>query len=122
MKARIIKDQSFLSNLYSIIHKAPQLHGMMKYRCEACGKEWLMGLEFGVEDFGKNGRLHQPCPFIIPCECGGRALDISGCMSFIEPLQAPSGMKYFAYDKSGKDDACGKMSIYIPKEEKRDIK
>lgn len=115
MKARIIKNQPVsTSGLYSITHKAPQVHGAMKYQCQKCGKQWWMSLEVGVEDFGKNGRTHQPCPFCIPCECGGIANDISGCVSApaIETLK--SGVKYFAYDKSGKEDACGKMAIYIP--------
>ena len=114
MKARVIKDQPIsTSSLYRITHKAPLIHGAMKYKCEKCGKEWWMSLEVGVEDHGKNGRPHQPCPFCIPCECGGIANDISGYISApaIETLN--SGVKYFAYDKSGKEDACGKMAIYI---------
>jgi hypothetical protein len=75
-----------------------------------------MNLEIGVEDFGKNGRTHQPCPFIIPCECGGLASDISGCIPFPEIRELFSGQTYFAYDNSGKDDACGKPTIFIEKE------
>jgi len=117
MKARPIKNQpNSISGLYSITHKPPTVHGFMKYKCRSCGKEWLMNLEIGVEDFGENGRPHQPCPFIIPCDCGGLAQDISGCVPY--PKHRPlifSGQKYFAYDKSGKDNACGKMAIYIEK-------
>lgn len=117
MKSRIIKNQPIVENaLYTITHKSPIVHGFMKYKCRSCGKEWLMNLEIGVEDFGKNSKPHQPCPFIIPCECGGFAQDISGYVPY--PKHRPlvfSGQKYFSYDNSGKDDACGKMSIYIEK-------
>lgn len=115
MKARIIKNQP-ISSIYRIIHKSTQVHGFMKYKCRNCGKEWIMSLEIGVEDFGKNGRPHQPCPFIIPCECGGFAQDISGCLPYPEIRELFSGQKYFAYDNSGKEDACGKMAIFIEKE------
>lgn len=117
MNARIIKDQpNYENRLYNITHKSPTVHGFMVYKCRCCGKKWNMNLEIGVEDFGKKGVPHQPCPFIIPCECGGLAQDISGYVPY--PKHRPlvfSGQKFFAYDKSGKDDACGKMAVYIEK-------
>ena len=65
-------------NLYRKTTIAPIVHGSMQYHCNNCGKSWRMYLEIGVEDDGKNGRPHQPCPFCIPCECRGNAIDISG--------------------------------------------
>ncbi|MGN0444220.1 MAG: hypothetical protein ACI4F5_06370 [Acutalibacteraceae bacterium] len=115
MKAKIIKNQH-LNTIYSITHKPPLVHGFMKYKCRSCGKTWTMNLEIGVEDFGKNGRPHQPCPFVIPCDCGGTANDISGCVPYPEIRELFSGQRYFAYDKSGKDNACGEMAIFIEKE------
>lgn len=97
---------------YRPITKAPQIHGGMKYRCEDCGKEWFMGLEIGVEDRGEHGRPHQPCPFCIPCECGGMAMDISGYLPLPDIRPAFPGLKFFAYDDSGDPMACGKMSVY----------
>ena len=90
------------------------VHGGMKYRCQSCGKEWFMCLEIGVEDWGKNGRKHQPCPFFIMCECGELACDISGIISFGEEPLRPllPGMRYFAYDSSGRENACGKPADY----------
>ena len=114
MKSIIIENQ-FLNTIYSIIHKPPRVHGFMKYKCKNCGKKWIMNLEIGVEDFGKNGRPHEPCPFFIPCDCGGIAIDISGYVPYPEIRELFSGQRYFAYDKSGKDGACGKMAIFIEK-------
>lgn len=113
MKARIKREQM----LYKVKNEPALVHGCMKYRCTKCGKKWVMNLEIGVEDQGNNGRMHQPCPFVIPCECGGFANDISGYLPF--PFVRPilPGMKYFAYDNSGKDMACGRPSIYIEKSE-----
>lgn len=115
MKARIIKNQPLsINDLYMVTHKTPLVHGFMRYKCRSCGKEWLMNLEIGVEDFGKNGKPHQPCPFIIPCDCGGSAQDISGYVPYPEHRELVfSGQKYFAYDTSGKENACGKMAIYL---------
>lgn len=90
------------------------VHGGMKYRCESCGKSWFMNLEVGVEDFGKHGRPHQPAPFMIPCDCGGFAQDISGYIPLPDVRPLLSGMQYFAYDKSGKENACGQPCIYQP--------
>ena len=89
------------------------VHGGMKYRCQNCGKEWYMFLEIGVEDFGKNGRNQQPCPFFIMCDCGELACDISGIISFGEGQLRPllPGMRYFAYDNSGRENACGKPMV-----------
>ena len=101
---------------YRVVHKAPLVHGGMKYKCEKCGAEWFMNLEIGVEDNGKNGRPHQPCPFVIGCDCGGYARDISGYLPLPTVRPLLSGMKYFAYDKSGDECACGIKSIYLAKE------
>lgn len=109
MKARIKREQLF----YRGEHNPVLVHGGMKYRCKKCGKEWFMNLEIGVEDNGDNGRTHQPCPFVIPCECGGWANDISGYLPLPSVRLILPGMKYFAYDNSGKDMACGRPSIYI---------
>ena len=98
---------------YQVVVKPTKIHGAMKYRCQHCENEWFMCLEIGVEDFGKNGREHQPCPFVIPCECGGFAQDISGYIPLPNIEDARYGIKFFAYDDSGKPDACGKMSIYL---------
>lgn len=92
------------------------VHGAMKYRCEKCGKEWWMLLEVGVEDHGKHGRPHQPCPFMILCDCGGFAQDISSYVPLPEVRELRPRMRYFAYDNSGKEDACGHPSIYKPAE------
>lgn len=96
-----------------LITSIPIIHGGMKYRCSKCGSSWFMNLEIGVEDRGRNGRPHQPCPFIISCECGGTAHDVSGYIPHksrpIEP-----GMRYFAYDNSGNEMACGIPSVYSP--------
>lgn len=105
---------------YRIVHEAPLVHGGMKYKCQSCGKEWFMNLEIGVEDFGENGRPHQPCPFCIMCECGGFAHDISGLLPLPDVRPLFPGMKYFAYDSSGKEYACGIKSIY--KEGESDVK
>lgn len=98
--------------LYINTYKTTKLHGGMKFKCDKCGKSWWMFLEIGVEDRGRNGKAHQPCPSTIPCECGGTALDVSGYLPLDEIKTAEPGMKLFAYDKSGKRDACGKMAIY----------
>ena len=87
------------------------VHGGMKYKCFACGRESFICLEVGVEDFGKNGRPHQASPFIISCECGGRMQDISGYLPLPGVRPIFPGMKYFAYDNSGKENACGILSV-----------
>lgn len=85
------------------------VHGGIKYRCQKCGKSRFVLLEIGVEDHGKNGRPHQPCPFITKCpECGGKAMDVSGYLPFPSVRPLLQGMAYFAYDDSGKESACGK--------------
>ena len=116
MKARIKREQL----LYKAANEAPLVHGGMKYRCKKCEKAWFMNLEIGVEDQGNNGRPHQPCPFVIPCECGGWACDISGYLPLPSVRPILPGMKYFAYDNSGKDRACGIPSIYIAESEGAD--
>lgn len=102
MKAHMSKEKPIL------------VHGGMKYRCESCGKAWFMSLEIGVEDFGKHGRPHQPAPFIIQCDCGGRARDISGYLPLPTVRPLFSGLRYFAYDSSGREDACGQPRISQP--------
>lgn len=83
------------------------VHGGMKYNCESCGNEWFMSLEIGVEDLGRNGRPHQASPFTILCDCGGRARDISGYVPLPDLRPLLPGMRYFAYDKSDRENACG---------------
>lgn len=91
---------------------APTVHGYMEYYCKECGCSRLMFLEIGVEDHGENGRPHQPCPFCIPCACGGFAQDVSGYKPFAANAKLSRGMSYFAYDDSGKESACGKATVY----------
>lgn len=102
MKAHIIKE-SQLNQVW--------VHGGMKYKCESCGKSWFMALEIGVED-GNHGRKRQPCPFMIKCTCGGWAHDISGYVLLPSVRPLPPGMRYFAYDGSGKENACGQPRVY----------
>ena len=85
------------------------IHGSMVYYCPDCGSKKLVRLEIGVEDHGKNGRSHQPCPFGTACSCGGFLRDISGYIPASSILELPlgCGMPYFAYDDSGKKGACG---------------
>lgn len=79
------------------------VHGSMIYKCESCGRKWRMYLEKGIEEFGED---HKPSPFVIRCECGGMARDISGKIGFegggYYPL--PSSESYFA---NKKDQDCG---------------
>ena len=71
-----------------------------------------MFLETGVEDRGRYGRMSQSCPHAIPCECGGTAQDVSGYIPIGKTTRAAPGMKLFAYNRSGKPNACGEMAIY----------
>lgn len=87
------------------------VHGGMKYQCESCGKSWFMALEIGVEE-GNHGRERQPSPFMIRCDCGGLAHDVSGYIPLPNVRPLLPGMRYFAYDNSGRDDACGQPSAY----------
>ena len=109
-KKKIREFQAKVEEMYDI--NAPLVHGGMKYMCETCGESWFMCLEIGVEDFGENGRPHQPCPFCIQCDCGGIAMDISGYLPFPKKVRLKRGMRYFAYDDSGNEDACGKATVY----------
>ena len=90
------------------------LHGSMNYRCENCGEEWTMWLEMGVEDQGIYGRVSQPCPFTILCDCGGLAQHIEWHQDVNLPVlkQAEAGMRYFAYDNTGRARACGIPCIF----------
>ena len=108
-----LQEQPIVS--YRITGKEPLVHGYMKYLCEKCGLEWLMPLEIGVEDHGKNGVPHQPCPFVMSCTCGGVARDVSGYIPLRDVVPLPPQLRYFAYDYSGKDMACGIASVYIPR-------
>ena len=104
---------------FRLTGRQPMVHGYMKYICEKCHKELTMWLELGVEDQGKNGRPHQPCPFVIVCDCGGFAQDVSGYIPL--PYERPllPNMTFFAYDDSDPENpqACGIKSIYAPKRE-----
>ena len=84
------------------------VHGGMKYKCEACGKEWWMMLEKGLEEPGPD---HKPVPFIIMCpRCGGPAHDISGLVKLPKEEILPYGVSYFSNSK--KSD-CGKPVYYV---------
>lgn len=89
------------------------IHGSMLYRCKDCGSKVIMYLETGVEDHGSHGRPHQPCPFAIICpHCGGfHMYDVSGYQPLKEIISIdslPDGSRYFAYDNSGDEMACGR--------------
>ncbi len=91
----------------------PMVHGAMVYCCNKCKAVWYMWLEIGVEDHGGNGRPHQPCPFVICCDCGGNAQDVSGYVPCREVFQLDvDGARYFAYDHSGSERACGRPRVY----------
>lgn len=85
------------------------MHGGLRYKCSKCGEGWTMWLENGVEDHGKYGRPHQPCPIVIKCDCNGMAqhVDWHADITLSNPVPIKDGMRYFAYDSSGKEDACG---------------
>lgn len=88
------------------------LHGAMHYQCKDCGLRWRMWLEVGVE--GKDKK--QPCPFSIPCECGGVAQHVDWQKDHFlsAPRPAYPGMNYFALDRGGKKEmACGKPMVYV---------
>lgn len=98
--------------------KPIMIHGFMGYRCKDCGKTWKMYLETGVEDHGKNGRPHQPCPFGMVCiKCGGfYAYDVTGYIPLpvLRPLDSfESGTRFFAYDNSGDEMACGRPRMLM---------
>jgi len=92
--------------------KAVMVHGGMKYKCQECEKSWFMCLEVGVADQGRNGKPSQPCPFMTRCDCGGLAHDISGYIPLPSLRPLMPGMRYFAYDDSGDERACGKPMRY----------
>lgn len=90
------------------------VHGMMKYHCKSCGKSWYMYLEKGLEEGGKNNK---PVPFIIKCECGGLAQDVSGIIKFpwshkIKYIDLPEGASYF---KNCKKDYRGTPILKLKK-------
>lgn len=118
-KLDLRKGENKMKQIYNEVDKPVMVHGGMWYECEnkKCKKRVFLALELGVEDFGRNGKPHQPCPFMIPCECGDFKRDVSGYMPCIEIGMLAYGMRYFAYDNSGSDQACGQLSIYKKKEE-----
>ena len=97
------------------------VHGGMHYRCESCSEEWIMWLEIGVEDRGRHGRTHQPCPFVIRCDCGGEAVHVDWNRDIQLPGPRPigEGMRYFSYDHSGDPMACGHATVYHEAGERR---
>ena len=108
-----------------IVHpkEPPLIYGFMNYHCERCNETFTMNLEVGVEDWGKHGRQHQPCPFVIRHDkCGWlSAHDCSGVIEYSTgPFKAKPGTRYFAYDNSAKKDACGEPSIYGYKAEEEE--
>jgi len=100
------------------LKEPPLLWGFMMYKCEKCGHIFRMGLEIGVEDYGKHGRPHQPSPFTIVHDCGGLARDLFMRVEqeYYQPIPAKPRTRYFAYDHSGEKDACGQACIYMGKE------
>lgn len=66
---------------------------------------------------GEIARKFQPAPFIIKCDCGGLAQDISGYPPFPAVRPLLPGLRYFAYDGSKRDDACGQPHTYQPEKE-----
>lgn len=105
---------------YRVTGVQPEVHSYMRYRCEKCKRAWSMFLETGVEDCGQYGREPQPSPFVIMCECGGFAQDVSGTIHLPKLVNLPPNLPFFAYDDSGKEMACGIKSVYIPKMEDND--
>lgn len=92
------------------------VHGAFNYQCEHCRKIFRMWLEDGVEGTNKK----QPCPFVILCPyCGGMANHINwGSDIKLDELQPLwKGARFFAFDNSKNECACGKPSLYIGKEE-----
>lgn len=101
------------------LKEPPLVYGFIMYECEKCGKKFRMALECGVEDHGEHGRPHQPCPFVILHDCGGYAKDCTFRVErFRNPSPASPNTRYFAYDRSGRDRACGIPAIYLKQEKK----
>lgn len=100
------------------LKEPPIIYGFMMYECEKCGTKFRMAMEIGVEDHGEHGRPHQPCPSVILHDCGGYAKD---CTLHIERFQnsfpALPKTRFFAYDHSGRKDACGIPAIYLKGEQ-----
>lgn len=95
------------------LKEPPMVWGYMMYGCDKCGEEWPMFLEIGVEDQGKHGRPHQPCPFCISHSCGNYARDMTGRVTaFDAPKPLPAGQCYFQYDRKMKKDSCGNPRIF----------
>lgn len=104
MGKRIKRDEEKLREEEILKSGEILVHGVMQYKCESCGYEWLMFLEKGIEEFGEN---HKPSPFIIKCRCGGMARDVSGIVKLASEngyILLPEGMSYFA---NRKDSECG---------------
>jgi hypothetical protein len=102
------------------LKEPPIIYGFMMYQCEKCGEKFRMAMEIGVEDHGDHGRPHQPCPFVIAHSCGGLARDITMRVErFRQPMPAAPLTRYFAYDHSGRKDACGNPRIYMGKERQK---
>ena len=83
------------------LKEPPIIYGFMMYECEKCGTKFRMAMEIGVEDHGEHGRPHQPCPFVIHIE------------RFRNSFPALPKTRFFAYDHSGRKDACGIPAIYM---------
>lgn len=95
------------------LKEPPIIYGFMMYECEKCGERFRMDMEIGVEDHGDHGRPHQPCPFVITHDCGGFAHDCTMMVQrYRHTIPAPPNTRYFAYDRSGRDHACGISAIY----------
>ncbi len=74
-------------------------HGYFVYSCDACGAEFKMWLQQGVEGPEKK----QPAPFFIRCpHCGGSSRHFDWTKArFFQPFQVPllPGTNYFALDE-----------------------
>lgn len=73
------------------------------YKCEDCGKSFLMWLQKGLEEPGEN---HKPVQFIIQCKCGGMAthVDWNNDIKLNHDVLILDHMNYFAF-KANRD--CG---------------
>ncbi len=87
---------SYISNKNIERKTELQTKEAMTYECSDCGKRWIMWLQTGLEEGGKN---HKPVPFTIHCKyCKGvaRHVDWHEDIHLEEPIAITEGMDYFA--------------------------